>query len=972
MNSWHIAHSIAGIHDLAFLPCGVPCENSAAQKDSTASGSGSAPFLLSVSCDATLALRPSTSATAAVQKSAVCVFEDLHKEDIFQVDATKDGKFVATASADNFVKLFRVDAENKKVKFVRNLSRFTLPARCVAFTPDEKHVVCAGDGDDGVRIVAVDEQEEDSTKTLEGVAYVRSVAVDPLGKLVAVVDRDGTLSVFNIETAKRTFTVKKACPKVSNDAVTRSQPAWWPDGSAVVCPGRFSEEMAAAVAYDRESGEEAWKLQGSVHKGDVSIVSVSRTGHHVLTAGSDERVAIWDAETKAPLVAMRTDGIVTGVDWHPSRSRDVALIDDNGKLCMWSDAAPLSKKERKQKRIQEELDDLQGLRWDDDEDEKVVDKKAPVGIDADAMSGGDTEGGDVTAEEDSGEDLGDFIDDGTTTAAAAATAAAPRRRAASAPRRHHQHPAAVTTVVSASVSLPSACVQGRTEGELRRFLAYTMEGCVVSRAAAHGDHRMVEVRYHDVATRKPRLPDIVDHDGYTMASIGAKGVALACSHAVAYHPLESWTNSGTWRHDVVGERVACIAAGRSHVAVATDRTLRVLGAAGGTQRLVTCLPGPCAGMCASRDGSVLAVVYHNGAPARIGERMQLFLAYQVLDMESGTILYQGSLPLASGEKLTWLGFSEMGERDAVCAAAPSLCFADSSGSVAMRMQHMGGCFVPILSRGDGRRWIVGVDATTREVAAVTLRGGVAQPDATTMPSMTLVPFAPPTLGEAPPASGAEPGPATMASMLFAELASLEAGQIDAEVTEGLLAGAAYAGNDASSLASGARRRTNTCVGELDRQLLKLLLTACREDTLARSLELGALLRSSKALEGAVQLSNQLRLGALSDRLMALYDRQAHVPETQTQTQTQNLTQNLALYDTPPSPPAGKVLGLAPRTTATPVPVKEAKDVDAASKRSMAAAMGLGPRTPGTALAGEKRKRAEGNLPPKNMFAKKKV
>jgi WD40 repeat protein len=84
--------------------------------------------------------------------------------------------------------------------------------------------------------------------------------------------------------------------KGSNRGDTPSTVAWSPDGSVIATAGRGSE---TPQVWDAQSGDLRFELHE--HASPVTDIAFDRTGHRLVTVGSDQETAIWDVDQRTVL-----------------------------------------------------------------------------------------------------------------------------------------------------------------------------------------------------------------------------------------------------------------------------------------------------------------------------------------------------------------------------------------------------------------------------------------------------------------------------------------------------------------------------------------------------------------------------------------------------------------------------------------------------------------------------------------------
>jgi len=202
-------------------------------------------------------------ATTTAQPAPVKV----HGALVHSVAVSPDGKTLATAGFDNFVKLWDV-APDGTLKLVKVLVGHTAPVYAVAFHPTDTKVVATASQDKTARIWDV----------TEGKAKAGS--------------KDAPEAVFEVTKAK--FELKGHTDIVDTIAFS-------PDGKTLATAGADK----AVKLWDPAEGKEIKSL--GAHDGSVYVVAFSPDGKLLASAGAgkDNLVKIWDVKEQKELTQLR-------------------------------------------------------------------------------------------------------------------------------------------------------------------------------------------------------------------------------------------------------------------------------------------------------------------------------------------------------------------------------------------------------------------------------------------------------------------------------------------------------------------------------------------------------------------------------------------------------------------------------------------------------------------------------------------
>ncbi len=201
-----------------------------------------------------------------------------HRDWVFAVAVTPDGKQVISGSRDKTLKVWNLETGQEKF----TLTGHSNGVSAVAVTPDGKYVI-SGSGDKTLKVWNLETGQEKSTLTGHSNG-VFAVAVTPDGKYVISGSIDKTLKVWNLETGQEKSTLTGHSDSVEAVAVT-------PDGKHVISG---SSDNTLKV-WNLETGQEKSTLTG--HSDSVSAVAVTPNGKYVISGSWDNTLKVWNLET---------------------------------------------------------------------------------------------------------------------------------------------------------------------------------------------------------------------------------------------------------------------------------------------------------------------------------------------------------------------------------------------------------------------------------------------------------------------------------------------------------------------------------------------------------------------------------------------------------------------------------------------------------------------------------------------------
>ncbi|MCL7035969.1 hypothetical protein MKW94_022549 [Papaver nudicaule] len=760
-----------------------------------------------------------------------------HKQGVTALALNPDSTCLASGSLDHSVKLYDFPGG----KFQTNVTRFTLPIRCLSFNKSGSLLAAAGD-DEAIKLInTIDGTIAKVLKAHKG--PVTGLAFDPVSDYLASVDSIGTVIIWEVSSGKPMHTLKSVAPDNKTDTSVLNVLSWSPAGDVLAVPGLKND----VVMYDRDTSEEEGSLGG--HSKSVCFISWSPNGKYMATSSLDKQIWVWDVDKKQDINCQKFEDRISSMAWKPTGNA-LAVIDINGKYGVWDSVVP--------SHMKSPLDGAPKPRSNAsayfDEDTHESSGSGSLS-NCDESSFGEPEPLNRKRLRKQTE-FDTLVEDGDG-AAGFSTKAKPRKKASDG----HKKPVDdVYDEVGSGVKLGRPKMQesfqpGCTplQSGKRRFLCYNMLGIITSMETDGYSH--IEVDFHDTG-KGPRVPSMTDYFGFTMASLNENGSVFAnpCKgennmSTLMYRPFSSWANNSEWLMRFEGEEVKVVALGSGWVAAITSLNYLRIFSEGGLQKHVLSLDGPV--VTASGFKDELAVVTH---ASRLPSNDQM-LEFRVFNFAKETQPIKGCLPLTPGSCLTWLGYSEEGQ----------LSSYDSKGVLRVFTNQFGGSWLPLFSackdKPEDNYWVVGLNEST--LFCILCKNPLTYPLVTPKPVLTL-------LNLLFPLASSDLGANVFENKLM--LKSLSLSQTQKRIEE-----MATAHQSTMSLED----KAFDIETSLDQCILKLIDACCNGDKLERATELVKLLSLDKSVKGAIKLATLRKLPVLADRFNCILEERMQNETTET-------------------------------------------------------------------------------------------
>ncbi|NEQ07148.1 MAG: WD40 repeat domain-containing protein, partial [Moorea sp. SIO4E2] len=266
-----------------------------------------------------------------------------HRDVVFSVSFSPDGKTIATASRDSKVRLWSKDG-----KKIQTLQGHKAGVFSVSFSPDSQTIV-SGSWDQAVKLWSFKGTEPQRFKKLR--AAIRSVNFSPDGLMIAAGSDDNTIKLWsrenlcNGELKPANLKPANLKPAVGSDHNINFlpfclTPTILKGHDDVIWSVSFSPDSQMLVSGSEDETVKLWSRDGKEirtlkgHQGKVFSVSFSPDGKMIASASGDKTVKLWNLKGQEIETLIGHNDGVFSLSFSPD-GKILASSDSNGNVIMW-------------------------------------------------------------------------------------------------------------------------------------------------------------------------------------------------------------------------------------------------------------------------------------------------------------------------------------------------------------------------------------------------------------------------------------------------------------------------------------------------------------------------------------------------------------------------------------------------------------------------------------------------------------
>ncbi|EKM80549.1 hypothetical protein AGABI1DRAFT_126609 [Agaricus bisporus var. burnettii JB137-S8] len=556
------------------------------------------------------------------------------------------------SASDDLVRRY-VKHDTQLHGFVTNTNGVRI--RSVAIDPKGKNIAVASDE---LFIKLIDAEDTTDVQQLQGhTKGVRQVSWDPTSNFLTSCGSDGKILVWNTSAAETTLeaTIEGVLPIItdqeSNEFLLHDCSAvWHPSGKCFYVVSRSHE----IVSVNKSTWTKDSTFIDKDITGAITALAISPNGLYLASA-CQSNVYIWSTDSQRVVtrhIARLGGTVVTALSWCPTKNH-LAWTDGNGEFFQWqkpiSDGQPDPVKVINSSTTAKPRADLD-LFGEEPLDTGTSALALDQNIDAEVEAEDDYDNWIV-------DDLGGGMQDEPTAG----------------PKASDGY---VKEMVSITKAQPAFQPGSTPMVNKKCFMAYNLIGVI--EATDQDTYQIINVEFFDHSTRKNF--HFTDHFKHNLGYLGERGAVFACPPE-GEHPAQvlfrPYGNMSTprkeWTYQLKRKdsRILGVAAGGlspssslrettdsdlqgyGDVAVATSEGDLTFLTGTGRERRIMGLGGDFVSMVASSEW--LFVVYRAGSTTIDGSQN---LSYCIINFDDFSVRQRGILPLPKGHTLKWIGLTD--------------------------------------------------------------------------------------------------------------------------------------------------------------------------------------------------------------------------------------------------------------------------------------------------------------------------
>eukprot|EP01080_Neovahlkampfia_damariscottae_P007410 gene7410-11733_t len=767
-----------------------------------------------------------------LKKKKVTSKGETNGDNINSIKFNLEGDVIYTAGEDNRV----VSSSYPEFDFISYISRNQMAVQMIELN-QVSSIMAIASLEDEIKVIFL--KEENKVKTLKGhEGGVIAVSFDPKGNYLASAGRDGNIKIWNLKEDKETMTLKNMIPKEIIKGIISLEDGktapilyklqWNAEGKYLIVPAGIK----GVFLIEREK----WIVSRTIKDDNMDLIymiAYSNKTNMIVAADTKRQCFLFDTETSFAGIEMlgEMEGQITDLTWSPHdslliisdttgviKSIDTSVPTVKDMTPIGNSVAPIAYKYNEtmdgsmsQTSIASSIDSMDGRSTDSAVPKKLQKNKGDLKLVLDNEAEDDEEDSEMEeAEDDIIEDYEeDILDD-------------------------YNKEITLTKTQSKIESFRQKPFQtGSSEFlEKRRFLAHNQVGLIASFEEKNSNY--IEIEFND--TSRHKNDRFTEYYSSHIAALGDNGAVFAnkaqpkSNAGITFRSFNSWSNETQWRINMDEEEdVETVAVCNDFVAASTKTEegqyfLRIY-TINGIQLSVLSFPDQIISMCGYKNN--LAVLYYENHASDI-------LKLKLFNLQTSKLIVESTIPNSKKSKLTWIGFSLLGQ----------FCTYDSFGYLKMYTDDMGGQWQVILDNSEYKdeHWMVQVNTDHCLVVFLEPEG---QPIVVPRPPLKIIdlsiPFAQSSI------SKSEKKVALSLMMLK---------QFENNLLE----------NFKDQIPTAKKKRIEKMEIAIDKELISIIYECVTKNNLGKALEASQKLIGSKSISMAKKIANDHSLIELSDRI----------------------------------------------------------------------------------------------------------